>query len=58
MVALKFGMFRELAKTREEQAMSEVRSIKAKQLGKTQALFGNHRLRYTHIVNSDTDKAM
>lgn len=33
MVALKFGMFRELAKTKEDQAVSEVKSIKAKQLG-------------------------
>ena len=33
MVALKFGMFRELAKTKEDQAMSEVKSIKTRQLG-------------------------
>ena len=33
MVSLKFGMFRELAKTKEDQAMAEVKSIKPKQLG-------------------------
>ena len=33
MVALKFAMFRELAKTREEQAKRDLRRIKPKHLG-------------------------
>jgi len=32
MVALKYGMFRELAKTRESQATNEVKSLRQKQL--------------------------
>ena len=34
MVALKFAMFRELAKTRQEQAEQEVKSLRPKMLGK------------------------
>ena len=33
MVALKFGMFHDLAKTKEEQAKRELKKIKSKQLG-------------------------
>ena len=33
MVALKFGMFNDLAKTKEEQAKRELKKIKSKQIG-------------------------
>ena len=34
MVALKFGMFRELAKTREDQAMRDIKKLEHKSLSK------------------------
>ena len=34
MVALKFGMFRELAKTREDQAMRDIKKLEHKNLSK------------------------
>ena len=34
MVALKFGMYRELAKTRESQAMKDMKKLRNKNLGK------------------------
>ena len=35
MVALKFGMFRELAKTREDQARRDLRRVRSRHLGET-----------------------
>lgn len=34
MVALKFGMYRELAKTKEDQALKDMKKLKNKSLGK------------------------
>ena len=46
MVALKFGMFYELAKTRQEQAKRDLRKIKPKHLGTYMYIY---MYRYIHI---------